>query len=119
MSFSFKKAKIKIIEGDFESDGQILHVKVNANAMSVQKMEEVHKRIAAKMNKADAQTGLNESLAQVAGIAAMLELVIDDWDAEEGKPEFEFLKTLPLPLLSDLMQFCVALASPKAMTAKK
>ncbi len=115
--FSFRKIKGKEVEGDFEIEDMKLHIVVNANALTAAKMEEIHQNIARKL-EAEKETGLNNQVAQTLGMAQFLAVVIKSWDATDGKPEFEFFKTLPLGMLSDLMEFVMSLVAPKAQTAQ-
>ncbi len=113
MSFSFKKIKEKLVEGDFVYDDQTLHIKVDANAITPKSMSDLNAKIAAQIVVV---TGMETQAASGETLAIMLSQMIDSWSAEDGKPTTEFLRVQPIGFLSDLLEFCSELVNPKKTT---
>ncbi len=113
MSFSFKKIKAKIVEGDFVYDDQTLHLKVDANAITPKSMSDLNAKIADKISVV---TGMETQTASGETLAIMLSQMIRSWSATDGQPTKEFLREQPIGFLSDLLEFCTELVNPKKTT---
>lgn len=113
MGFSFKKIGEKLVEGDFEYEGQTLHVTVDANALTASKLKTLNQDMAKEVT---VKTGLEQQAAESQGMALMLSMLIRKWDAADGQPTFEFLAGQPLDFLNRLLEFATELAFPKKAT---
>jgi hypothetical protein len=114
MGFSLKKIRERLVEGDFEYEGQTLHVVVDANAITGRAMEEINTGMA---DRVKVVTGLETQTAQLHAQSIMLAQIIKSWDAEEGQPTVALLMDQPVGFLSDLLAFCMELSAPKSKTA--
>jgi hypothetical protein len=114
MAFKLKQIKAKLVEGDFEYEGQTLHVTVDANALTGRAMDSINGEMAERVKVV---TGLEQQTAQIHALSAMLAKIITKWDAEDGQPNVETFLDQPIGFLSDLLEFAMGLVAPKAKTA--
>ncbi len=113
MGFSFKKIGEKLVEGDFEYEGQTLHVVVNANALTANKLRDLNQEVAAGIQ---VKTGFEQQASDAYGLALVLSMLIRKWSATDGKPTLEFLANQPVECLNALLNFVTELAFPKKAT---
>lgn len=114
MGFKLGNLKEKLVEGDFEYEGQTLHVTVDAHALTGRAMDEINTGM---VDRVKIVTGLEQQTAQIYALSTMLAKVIKKWDADDGKPIIPTFMDQPIGFLSDLLEFCMGLAVPKGKSA--
>ncbi len=113
MSFKFKHRKPNLIEGDFVDGDQTLHLFIDPDVITGDKMKEIKKKIAATKSDSDSEIDVRG----IEFMSEMLGLIIKKWDAEDAEPTAKFFMSMPTAFVRDLLEFCTGLMNPKAQTA--
>jgi hypothetical protein len=116
MSFKFESIPDNFIKAAFILGDQTLNLVLDANILTQKQLDEINDKMIERMTVA---TGLHVQAAQTYSFALTLSIVIKSWDATDGEPTLDFLRTkLPFALLTELFVFCMAQIDPKAQTAE-
>jgi hypothetical protein len=107
-----------------DEDGVMrLEITIDANRLSQTTLDEINQTVNSVVQNSVA-TGLEGPVAQISALAHLLSSLSIQWrnadekpgDAPEPPPTPEFLRALPIPMLSDIASFVMKMAVPKKKT---